>query len=96
MDRILPISQVFMTERGETSTNIGNAIVGGDTAIKTDGTTYTVYCSACGSNGMSYTATNPTRTDADGDGFFAEVDPNDSDSSIIPASNGGYDPLYQP
>jgi hypothetical protein len=93
MDRILATGAVYMTERGETSTNIGTAVVGGDIVIKTDGTTYTFHW---GTNSKSYTATDPIRTDADGDGYFAEVDPNDSDPNIIPAPNGGYDPVYQP
>ncbi len=89
MDIILATSDVYMTERGDTTTNIGNAVVGGDIIIKTtDGITYTV-------NGTSYTATNPTRVDSDGDGYFDEVDPNDNDANIKPEPNGGINPLYQ-
>lgn len=89
MDRVLATSNVYLTERGDTSTNIGNAVVSGNTVVITNGTSYTV-------NGTSYTATDPSRIDADGDGYFAGVDPNDSNSSIIPQPNGGYDPVYQP
>ncbi len=89
MDRLLATSTVYMTERGDTSTNIGSAIVAGNIVIKTtDGSTYTV-------NGTSYTATEPSRTDADGDGYFAEADPDDGSFPTVPAPNGGCDPLYQ-
>jgi hypothetical protein len=78
-----------MTERGEPATNIGSAIVAGHIVIKSpDGSTYTV-------NGMVYTATEPARTDADGDGYFAGVDPADGDPASIPAPNGGCNPAYQ-
>lgn len=90
MDRLNATSQVYMTERGDTSTNIGSAIVGGNIVVKTsDGINYTV-------NGDPYIATEPVRIDADGDGFFAEVDSNDGNSSIQPQPNGGVDPAYQP
>ncbi len=90
MDLILATSDVYMTERGDTATDIGSAIVGGDIVIKTsDGVTYTV-------NGTSYTATEPIRTDSDGDGYFNEVDPDDNDANTEPAPNGGYDSVYQP
>src|SRR5215207_4805596 len=89
MDRLLATSTVYMTERGDTHTNIGSAIVAGNIVIKTsNGSTYTV-------NGTPFLATEPTRTDADGDGYFAQADPNDNNSGTIPAPNGGCDPLYQ-
>lgn len=89
MDLILPTSDVYLTERGDTTTNIGNATVAGHIVIKTtNGTHYTV-------NGNSYIATEPVRTDNDGDGYFVEVDPDDNNSQIIPAANGGVDPMYQ-
>ena len=90
MDRLLATSTVYMTERGETSTNIGAAIVAGNIVIKTsNGSSYTV-------NGTPYTATEPVRIDNDGDGYFAEVDPADNNSGVIPAPNGGCDTAYQP
>ena len=90
MDLILSTSDVYMTERGDTNTNIGSAVVAGHIVIKTsDGVNYTV-------NGTSYTATEPTRIDSDGDGYFNEVDPDDSDANTAPAPNGGYDSVYQP
>ncbi len=89
MDRLLATSTVYMTERGNTSTNIGSAIVAGNIVIKTsDGATYTV-------NGTPYAATEPVRTDVDGDGYFAEVDIDDNDPDSIPAPNGGCGPVYQ-
>jgi beta-lactamase superfamily II metal-dependent hydrolase len=89
IDRLLATSTVYMTERGETTTNIGSAIVAGNIVIKTsNGSTYTV-------NGTPYTATEPTRTDIDGDGYFVEADPNDNNSGTVPAPNGGCDSNYQ-
>lgn len=89
MDSVLATSDVYLTERGDTTTNIGNAVVSGHIIIKTmNGINYTV-------NGTSYVATEPNRVDSDGDGYFVEVDPNDNDNSIIPAANGGVDPMYQ-
>jgi beta-lactamase superfamily II metal-dependent hydrolase len=89
MDLLLATSDVYLTERGDLTVNIGSAVVAGNIVVATtDGTTYTV-------NGIAYTATEPVRTDADGDGYFAEVDPVDTNALIIPAPNGGCDPLYQ-
>ena len=89
MDRLLATSTVYLTERGDTNTNIGPAIVAGNIVIKTsNGSTYTV-------NGTTYTATEPTRADQDGDGYFAEADPNDTSPGTIPAPNGGCGSLYQ-
>jgi beta-lactamase superfamily II metal-dependent hydrolase len=89
MDLLLATSDVYLTERGDPTTNIGDAVVAGHIVVSTtDGVTYTV-------NGVPYTATEPARTDADGDGFFAEVDPSDTAAYIVPQPNGGCDPLYQ-
>jgi beta-lactamase superfamily II metal-dependent hydrolase len=89
IDRLLATSTVYLTERGDTNTNIGSAIVAGNIVIKTsNGSTYTV-------NGTSFTATEPTRTDTDGDGYFAEADPDDSSFGTAPAPNGGCGPNYQ-
>jgi beta-lactamase superfamily II metal-dependent hydrolase len=89
MDRLLATSTVYLTERGDTSTNIGAAIVAGNIVIKTaTGSTYTV-------NGTPFTATDPTRTDTDGDGYFAEADPNDVNPGLTPAPNGGCGAIYQ-
>jgi beta-lactamase superfamily II metal-dependent hydrolase len=89
MDRILATSTVYLTERGDTNTNIGSAIVAGHIVIKTsNGSTFTV-------NGTMFTATEPTRTDTDGDGYFLEADPNDGNSGAVPAPNGGCGSNYQ-
>ena len=89
MDRLLATSTVYLTERGNTSTNIGSGIVAGNIVIKTtNGTSYTV-------NGAPYMATEPTRTDTDGDGYFVEADPNDNNSGALPGPNGGCDSNYQ-
>ena len=89
MNRLLGTSTVFMTERGDTNTSIGSAIVAGHIVIKTsNGATYTV-------NGTTFTATEPARTDVDGDGYFAEADSNDSNPGALPAPNGGCGPIYQ-
>jgi beta-lactamase superfamily II metal-dependent hydrolase len=89
MNRLLATSTVYLTERGDTNTNIGSAIVAGNIVIKTsNGSTYTV-------NGNTFTATEPIRSDTDGDGYFAEADPDNNNSSLVPAPNGGCDPDYQ-
>jgi len=89
IDRLLATSTVYLTERGNASTNIGSAIVAGNIVIKTsNGSAYTV-------NGTTFTATEPARIDMDGDGYFAEADPIDSNSGTIPSPNGGCGPTYQ-
>lgn len=89
MDRLLGTSTVYMTQRGDPDTNIGNAIVAGHVVIKTsNGLHYTV-------NGTAFTATEPARNDTDGDGYFAEADPNDTNSGLLPSPNGGCNSLYQ-
>ena len=89
MDLILATSDVYMTERGDPTVDIGSAVVAGDIVIKTsDGVNYTV-------NGIGYTATDPTRVDTDGDNYFIEVDPDDGDPASQPTPNGGCDELYQ-
>jgi len=89
IDALLATSDVYLTERGDPTTNIGSAVVAGNVVVKTaDGISYTV-------NGNKYTATDPIRTDADGDGYFAEVDPGDNNPNLKPAPRGGCDSLYQ-
>lgn len=90
VDALLATSDVYLTERGDPTTNIGSAVVAGNVVIKTaNGVNYTV-------NGTPYVATDPIRTDADGDGYFVEVDPGDNNPGLKPAPQGGCDPLYQP
>lgn len=89
MDLVLATSDVYLTERGDPTINIGDAVVAGNIVIKTsDGVNYTV-------NGINYVATDPTRIDTDGDNYFVEVDPNDGDPATQPAFNGGCDEVYQ-
>jgi len=89
MNLLNATSDVYLTERGDSTVNIGAAVVAGNVIVKTsNGNTYTV-------NGNLYTATEPVRTDMDGDGYFAEVDPNDNNSFSVPSPNGGCDPDYQ-
>jgi beta-lactamase superfamily II metal-dependent hydrolase len=89
MDLLLATSDVYMTERGDLTTDIGDAVVVGDVVVKTsDGVNYTV-------NGVGYVATDPTRVDTDGDNYFIEVDPDDGDPASQPAPNGGCDEVYQ-
>ncbi len=89
MDVLLPTSDVYLTERGDLSTDIGDAVVAGDIVIKiSDGVNYTV-------NGVGYVATDPVRVDADGDGYFVEVDPNDGNAGVKPERYGGCNPTYQ-
>ena len=89
MNLLNATSDVYLTERGDSTVNIGAAVVAGNVIVKTsNGNTYTV-------NGNLYTATEPVRTDLDGDGYFAEVDPNDNNSFSVPSPNGGCDPDYQ-
>jgi len=89
MDLLLATSDVYLTERGDPTVNIGDAVVAGDVVVRTsDGVNYTV-------NGVGYVATDPTRVDTDGDNYFIEVDPDDGDPALQPAPNGGCDELYQ-
>lgn len=89
MDRLNATSQVYMTERGDPATNIGNAQVAGHVVVKTvNGVNYTV-------NGANYVATDPVRNDSDGDNYFIEADPNDGNAAAIPLPSGGCNPAYQ-
>ncbi len=89
VDRLLGTSAVYLTERGEPRTRIGNARVGGNVVLRSaDGSNYTV-------NDDAFVATDPVRVDADGDGFFREADPDDASANVLPNPNGGCDPMYQ-
>jgi beta-lactamase superfamily II metal-dependent hydrolase len=89
VDLVLATSDLYLTEHGDPNTDIGTGVVGGDIVISTsDGVNYTV-------NGVAYVATEPVRTDADGDGYFVEVDPDDGNVNTTPAYNGGCNTLYQ-
>jgi len=80
---------LYLTERGAADASAPVRVAGPVVLRTRDGLSYAV-------NGDLYTATDPVRVDADGDGYFRQADPDDTDPSIIPAPRGGCDPLYQP
>jgi competence protein ComEC len=89
VNRLRATSQLYLTEHGNAGTELRNAKVLGHVVVRTStGIDYTV-----GSD--HYVATDPVRLDADGDGYFAEADPDDSSASIRPAENGGCDARYE-
>jgi hypothetical protein len=89
VDRLLATGDLYLTERGAPTINTRTAVIARDIVVKiSDGTHYTV-------NGVPYVATDPLRVDADGDGYFAEADPNDHDPMRVPAPSGGCDSAYQ-
>ena len=89
VDRLQQHASLYLTERGEPSTELGSAKVVGHVVLRTaTGSDYTVA-------GDRFTASDPLRRDDDGDGFFAEADPDDHASLRVPASNGGCDVTYQ-
>jgi beta-lactamase superfamily II metal-dependent hydrolase len=85
------------TSRGATSraaTASGEPVVivpgtAGDVVVRTlDGIHYTVGADA-------HVATDPVRVDADGDGYFREVDPDDHAAAVGPPPLGGCEPAVQ-
>ncbi len=89
LDRLAAVgTRVFLTGRGQRWTRLGDARVVGDVVIHTDGWTYDVA-------GESFTATDPRRVDADGDGWFREADPDDGRPELVPPPWGGCDPVYE-
>ncbi len=82
LDRLLGTSAVYLTQRGDPSTDLGAGTVSGDVVVRTvDGCSYSVA-------GDIFAATDPARIDADGDGYYAEADPDDLDARVIPTANG--------
>jgi beta-lactamase superfamily II metal-dependent hydrolase len=79
---------VYLTERGAASEDAEVRVVGSVVVRSRDGREYTV-------NGDPYIASDPARIDADGDGYFREVDPDDHAPAVGPAPRGGCDPVYQ-
>jgi beta-lactamase superfamily II metal-dependent hydrolase len=89
VDRLLATGALYLTERGTTALRPGAAVIAGDVVVKTrDGVHYTV-------NGTPHEATDPARVDADGDGYFVEVDPDDHDAARVPSPRGSCDRAYQ-
>lgn len=78
MDRLLARSAVYLTERGDPDTELGGAKVLGDVVVRSaNGIDYSVGTDA-------FIATDPRRTDSDGDGYFVEVDPDDQSAGVVP------------
>jgi beta-lactamase superfamily II metal-dependent hydrolase len=78
VNRLTARSAVYLTEHGNPATDLGGGKVLGDVIIRTsDGIAYTV-------GGDPFVATDPRRIDADGDGYFAEADPNDGSATVVP------------
>ena len=89
VDRLLARSALYLTEHGDASTDLGAGRVVGHVVLRTaTGIDYTV-------NGDRFTASDPVRSDDDGDGYFKEADPDDHAASIVPAPNGGCDEAFE-
>jgi beta-lactamase superfamily II metal-dependent hydrolase len=89
IDGLAKAGVLYLTERGAARESDRVRVAGPVVLRSLDGITYSV-------NGDLYTATDPPRIDADGDGYFRQADPDDSDASVVPKPRGGCDPLYQP
>ena len=89
VDRLLARSALYLTEHGDAGTELGGAQVVGHVVLRTaTGLDFTV-------NRDGFTAHDPARVDQDGDGYFADVDPDDRAPLVGPAPNGGCDASYQ-
>jgi competence protein ComEC len=89
VDRLLDRSALYLTEHGDPGVDLGAAKVAGHVVLRTaTGSDYTI-------NGDRFEASDPSRTDGDADGYFAEADPDDRASGVVPAPNGGCDSAYQ-
>jgi len=81
LTRLAETSWVYLTTAGATNWNLLDCLYPietlGDICITTDGATYTV-------NGKCYQAFPDTRVDTDGDGYYSEVDTDDSDPEENP------------
>jgi len=89
VDRLLATSALYLTEHGDPATNLRTGKVAGNVVLRTTtGIDYTV-------NGDSFVASDPSRVDRDGDGYFIEADPDDTSAAHIPAENGGCDATYE-
>ena len=89
VDRLLGTSALYLTEHGDSGTNLRTGKVVGHVVLRTStGIDYTI-------NNDSFTASDPPRTDNDGDGYFIEADPDDNSAAAMPAPNGGCDATYE-
>ena len=89
LERLLGTGAVYLTGRGDPRTPLGAARVLGDVLLRSsDGQGYSV-------GPDRFAAQDPVRVDADSDGYFREVDPDDSDPARVPAPFGGCDPIFQ-
>ena len=89
VDRLLASGTLYLTEPGDSGTALGSGRVVGHVVLRTaTGLEFTV-------NGDGFAAHDPLRVDADGDGYFDEVDPDDDAGLVGPALQGGCDVAYQ-
>jgi hypothetical protein len=89
VDRLAGLGSIYLTERGNPHTDLRGGRVTGNVVLRTaDGVDYWVA-------GDHYVATDPPRVDSDGDGYFQEVDPDDTRAAVIPAPRGGCDAAHQ-
>jgi beta-lactamase superfamily II metal-dependent hydrolase len=89
VDRLLATSALFLTEHGDSGTDLGTGKIVGHVVLRTTtGVDYTVA-------GERFVASDSRRVDADGDGYFAEVDPDDRVATNVPSLNGSCDFAYQ-
>ena len=89
IDRLAPLGAIYLTERGNPNTNLRGARVVGHVVLRSaDGIDYWVADD-------QYVASDPPRVDEDGDGYFQEVDPDDTSPVAVPAPRGGCDPSHQ-
>jgi hypothetical protein len=89
VDRLLATSTLYLTERGDPSTNLRGGKVVGHVVLRTaTGIDYAI-------NGDNFVASDPRRVDNDSDGYFSEADPDDNSATAVPAPSGGCDSAYQ-
>jgi hypothetical protein len=83
------LGAIYLTEGGDAHTNLRGARVVGHVVLRSaDGIDYWVADD-------QYVASDPPRVDEDGDGYFQEVDPDDTSPVAVPAPRGGCDPSHQ-
>jgi ribonuclease BN (tRNA processing enzyme) len=81
VDRLQTRSQLYLTQMGAPGVHLRAARAMGTIVLRSwNGREYSV----CGD---AFRATDPPRTDADGDGYFSEADPDDRNAEIVPARN---------